>query len=278
MFDATFNLLKDFVEHNEKSGSIDWEGDEAHKVGWAEMKELVNWYTEIRPNRDEVLEAKRPEPKVGFSKLFDNKFKDDPDVIVYRKYLDYRNEMDVQWEKEDEDKRQQGNPVRHAEGGKVKERGPGGEKDMPKVRQPGTGPEIADGDTQQRRRVYQPPLADYRYLKLNIYAQQGTAQIREDGVTQGGDAHGAEIAHQQHRPQPCRAVLTEHGGSGKGAQDNMGRVQGKKDCFGDACREVCQHNDEHEDNTGGGAKYGKGDVLLKLIDYAVKHHASSPAT
>jgi hypothetical protein len=103
IFASNFQLLCDFVDNNVKWDRIDWEGDEAHVAAWKEMNELVHWYREIYPNREDSLEVHRPEPRVEWKKVFNEKHKDDPDVIEYRKYLDYVNTEEAQWEKDDEE-------------------------------------------------------------------------------------------------------------------------------------------------------------------------------
>jgi len=103
IFEATFHLLADYVESNIKYGRIDWENDEGHAAAWKEMKELVHWYKEIYPNREKVLDKKRPEPNIGMDRLFNEKYENDPDVIEYRKYLKYYGEMEAKWEMEDEE-------------------------------------------------------------------------------------------------------------------------------------------------------------------------------
>lgn len=103
IFETTFKLLTDYVEDNEKWDAIDWEGDEGHSAAWNEMKELVHWYKDIYPNRESVLDAERPEPAVGMRKLLTDKYDNDPDVIAYRKYLDYRIKKEDEWEREDEE-------------------------------------------------------------------------------------------------------------------------------------------------------------------------------
>ena len=104
IFNATFTLLTEFVENNIKWDRVDWEGDdEGHRKAWAEMNDLVHWYKEIYPNREKLLDKARPEPRMNVRKMFGNDKDDkDPEVIAYRKYMDYYMKMEDQWAKDDE--------------------------------------------------------------------------------------------------------------------------------------------------------------------------------
>lgn len=102
IFEGTFQLLVKFVEDNIHYDRIDWEGDDLHSAAWKEMKELVHWYKEIYPNREELFDKERPEPSPGMNRLFHEKHRDDPDVVKYKEYLDRYNKQEAEWAKEDE--------------------------------------------------------------------------------------------------------------------------------------------------------------------------------
>lgn len=102
IFEAIFTLLTDFVELNTEKQTIAWDADEPHVAAWKEMNELVHWYKEIYPNREEELDKLRPEPRVSFKKMMSHEHDDDPEMIEYRKYLDMRMEAENQWVKDDE--------------------------------------------------------------------------------------------------------------------------------------------------------------------------------
>lgn len=50
MLYACFALLVEFVEY--EYNNADWEWDEEHQKVGKEIKELYNWWTNIRPNRE----------------------------------------------------------------------------------------------------------------------------------------------------------------------------------------------------------------------------------
>lgn len=103
IMEGVFALLCDYVENNTEWGVINWEGDEAHAAAWKEMNELAEWFKEVYPNREEELQKERPEPGIGMKKLMDDKYKEDPDVVAYKKYLDLLIESEKVWAKEDEE-------------------------------------------------------------------------------------------------------------------------------------------------------------------------------
>lgn len=103
MFEAVFGLLCDYVENNTKWEVINWESDEQHSQAWKEMNDLVYWYKEIYPNREDILDAARPEPHISMKKLMGNMDEHDPEVGAYRKYMDFRTEMEAKWKQEEED-------------------------------------------------------------------------------------------------------------------------------------------------------------------------------
>ena len=102
IFEATFALLCEYVEKNIKWQTINWESDEPHSEAWKEMNELVHWYKEIYPNREEEFEKQRPEPRVDFKRSMDEKFKDEPDVIAHKEFRNEWWEKEKEWAEEDE--------------------------------------------------------------------------------------------------------------------------------------------------------------------------------
>ena len=59
MLYAAFQILIDFVEKETPDKIIDWNWDMAHKIAWAEINSLYNWWTRIRPQRRSPVDYKK---------------------------------------------------------------------------------------------------------------------------------------------------------------------------------------------------------------------------
>jgi len=103
MFEAVFALLCEFVENNKAWDVVDWDFDLPHATAWKEMMELVHWYKEIYPNREKEFEKQRPEPRISMDRFMNDKYREDLDVVAYRKYLDDLMKEEERWREEDEE-------------------------------------------------------------------------------------------------------------------------------------------------------------------------------
>lgn len=77
---------------------IDWESDEGHSKIHAEMKEIYNWWVNIRPNQEELLEKEHPYvslPSFGYG--FNARHADEPLVIEWRRVMDIHRKAEDEW-------------------------------------------------------------------------------------------------------------------------------------------------------------------------------------
>lgn len=104
---AAFQLLRDFVER-ERPERVVWNHDPRSSKAWREIRSLYRWWTKIRPNRREPLDAKglkcpplkyMPVPGKPYSRLLPY------DKTIYRPYLKAlarQASLEEKWFKEDQ--------------------------------------------------------------------------------------------------------------------------------------------------------------------------------
>ncbi len=87
-----------------------FEGEKERLVNrWIEMEELYNWWNKIRPTRREDWEAENPNPYKnipedwGFMPMFNDDFRNTPEVIEWKAHAAASNEMSGKWQQDDED-------------------------------------------------------------------------------------------------------------------------------------------------------------------------------
>jgi len=103
IFESAFALLCEFVEKNTKWNRIDWEGDDHHSAAWKEMNELVDWYKNVRPHREDNFYKEHKPERPNHDRIFGFLSDDTPEGQQYREFLKLLSKMNDQWHQEDED-------------------------------------------------------------------------------------------------------------------------------------------------------------------------------
>lgn len=100
---GAFHTFKTFYER-QLTGHVDWQGDEHHQKTWDEMTALYEWWTKVRPHREETLEPLPRDGVIGqsFMAVFDDDYQDRPEVKEWRRVADAHNKAEQGWEQEDE--------------------------------------------------------------------------------------------------------------------------------------------------------------------------------
>ncbi len=97
----------------------------------------------------------------------------------------------------------------------------------------------------------------------DIHHEEFFAQIGDDGIAEGGDADGAEIADEQDDPEFCfSAMELEERGGDYGAEDDMGGVEDQEK--GVAPRLADVSREEHEGDAEQSAYHGEGHMLFQF--------------
>lgn len=56
LFEASFQVLVNYIELGRPEEIIDWDADDRHREAWRKIKGLYNWYKLERPNRQDIME------------------------------------------------------------------------------------------------------------------------------------------------------------------------------------------------------------------------------
>jgi len=105
---AAFQLLADFVEEERPEKIVDWDFDEQHKVAWAEITALYEWWKKARPRRRSPLDdkkLKRPPfklKKIPGSDLRQWVRSDKKKYAAYYQALEEHARLENQWYEEDQ--------------------------------------------------------------------------------------------------------------------------------------------------------------------------------
>jgi hypothetical protein len=107
---AMFHSFSKFYEHHASANShADWQADEPHAKAFAEMEVLYRWWHQERPARIRSLRKMRedhafrdPVLKDDFLAVFDEDFRDHPEVVAWREASRKRDEMERQGQDEDQ--------------------------------------------------------------------------------------------------------------------------------------------------------------------------------
>ena len=96
---SVFSIFSEFVERN-KNGHVNWEANEYHRKIWKELNEINDWWTLVRPHREENFEKENPYPDTGrFDPLaiFDEENENDADVIEFKRISDLHRKAEEKW-------------------------------------------------------------------------------------------------------------------------------------------------------------------------------------
>lgn len=110
MFHVNFQLLVDFVEKERALECIDWDADEKHQKAGQTIRDLYHWYKLEYPNRKEIPCDIEPEqcvePIPGEIKAYSWKlqFKTPEDEEAWRANMYANADLQLQWEKEEQEK------------------------------------------------------------------------------------------------------------------------------------------------------------------------------
>jgi hypothetical protein len=108
MLHVNFQLLVEYIEGEKPFDRIDWDATEDHKHAAAEMKELYRWWKEDYPRQDEMfpdgtlLRKSEEGDRIPMWKLFGESYRDEPEIIEYKKVLDDYNKNERAWVEEEE--------------------------------------------------------------------------------------------------------------------------------------------------------------------------------
>jgi hypothetical protein len=96
ILEASFALLCDFADFNDKNPSRDWQYDEESSRALKEINELRDWFVNVRPKRNEIFDTV---PKIDI--LWNEIDSDTPEAKAYREHVDKVIASEIAWEKED---------------------------------------------------------------------------------------------------------------------------------------------------------------------------------
>lgn len=97
----------------------------------------------------------------------------------------------------------------------------------------------------------------------DFHQEEFFAYIRDDGIAEGGDADGTEVADQQDDPEFCfSAMELEERGGDHGTEDHMGGVEDQEEGVAPGLADVSE--DKHEGNAEQGAEHGEGHMLFQF--------------
>lgn len=103
---ASFHVLTEFVEYEEKEGIVDWRGTPEHSEFWDEAHRLVYWWKHIRPYREDWLERDYPYPDgpIGSKKMWVlyDKYKHTDEYKEWSRISKIRQKYEKQFEIDDE--------------------------------------------------------------------------------------------------------------------------------------------------------------------------------
>ena len=108
MLHAAFQLLVDFVEHEQPDKHIYWSYDNEHQQAWKEIRTLYRWWTTIRSSRRSPLDDKKiAKPPLRFEKIAGTTLSglvtpDKKKHAAYYRALKQHARLEQKWREEDQ--------------------------------------------------------------------------------------------------------------------------------------------------------------------------------
>ena len=105
---AAFQLLVDFIEHEQPGKYINWNANELHKQVWREINSLHKWWKDKRSARRSPLDDKKLAiPPLKFKKIPDSQMYEmvEPDkkkYVAYYRALRQHAQLEQKWYEEDQ--------------------------------------------------------------------------------------------------------------------------------------------------------------------------------
>jgi len=108
---ANMEILVEFVEHERSVQHVDWHGSsKEHGKAWDEMNEICDWWTIKWPEREKMFPDGSPlleRPNIpeewGHMASLKDKYKDEPIMKEYIKYLKNMSECEEKWEEKEQE-------------------------------------------------------------------------------------------------------------------------------------------------------------------------------